>query len=139
IGGRPPHTTRFKKGSAKMRKAVVTTLLVLLVAAAPVMAQTIEVPRVSGIEVDGLLGDWVGVESHWVDPAWTHADGPDVQGAADLSMRVWLGYDDEYFYFAARVTDNALVFERPADSMWQTDSVELWLNNLQVGMGRTQL
>lgn len=95
----------------------------------------IVVPRVSGITVDGKLDDWLGVSMIYIDPAWV-ADAPEVDGAADLNGQAYVGYDNDYFYLAVRVTDDVLVFERDGGDIWQTDAVELWLNDAQIGFTR---
>lgn len=99
------------------------------------VVSAINIPRVSGITVDGRLDDWLGVYSIYIDPAWV-ADAPDVYGDADLSGQAYLGYDDDYFYIAVRVTDDVLIFERDTVDIWQTDAVELWLNDAQIGLTR---
>lgn len=99
------------------------------------VVSAIAVPRVSGITVDGSLGDWLGVRSIYIDPTWV-SDAVDVEGDADLSAQAYLGYDDDNLYIAVRVTDDVLVFDRDSVDIWQTDAVEIWLNDAQIGLTR---
>lgn len=96
----------------------------------------IVIPRVSDITIDGSLGDWPGIRSIYIDPTWV-SDAIDVDGDADLSGQAYLGYDDDNLYFAVRVTDDVLVFDREGVDIWQTDAVELWLNDAQIGFTRS--
>ena len=46
-------------------------------------------------------------------------------GVDDLSARVWVAWDDEAFYFAARVRDDVHVQERTGSSIWANDSFQI--------------
>lgn len=114
-----------------MRKAVVVALCLLLFSS--VAAAEVLVPKVDGIIVDGNLADWAGVEAIFIDSSLV-ADATDVQGDSDLSALAWLAYSADAFYLAARVTDDALVFERTGGDIWQNDCIELWINDKQNGL-----
>ena len=147
--GRGPH--RFPRSKCEQRRGIflpshchrcqwysfgsVRSVEVLIDPRGGGVVSAINIPRVSGITVDGRLDDWLGVYSIYIDPAWV-ADAPDVYGDADLSGQAYLGYDDDYFYIAVRVTDDVLIFERDTVDIWQTDAVELWLNDAQIGLTR---
>lgn len=46
--------------------------------------------------------------------------------AKDLSIRAWLGYDEQRLYFAAKVTDDTQVVDREDVGMfWQSDSIQM--------------
>ena len=115
-----------------MRKLVLFALLCVAVAmvGATASAATV-VPRVDGITVDGDLSDWVGVGGIFIDSTMATSGSP--QGCADLSALAFVGYDDEFFYLAVRVTDDVLFFGRNGGDIWQTDCVELWINDAQIG------
>jgi len=66
-----------------------------------------------------------------------HVTPPDAVGvhqlwksAADLSVKAWVAWDDERFYFAAEVTDSAHVQERTKGSIWAHDCVHLGFDML---------
>jgi hypothetical protein len=45
--------------------------------------------------------------------------------AADLSVKAYVGWNEEYFYFAARVRDDVFVNANPAETLWAGDSMQL--------------
>ena len=82
------------------------------------------------INIDGNLSEYQNISPVVIDnpnfitpvdviPAglWT---GPD-----DLSFKVWLTYDEKYFYFAASVTDDKFVQQETGGMIWQNDSLML--------------
>ncbi len=90
--------------------------------------------RASPVSVDGELGEWPGFPTFELTPDMV-ADARRVDGAADLSARVWLGWDDAALYLAALVSDDHLRWPAAgATEWWQADSVELWVGGLQVAL-----
>ncbi|HPD14834.1 MAG TPA: sugar-binding protein [Planctomycetota bacterium] len=82
--------------------------------------------RMQQAAADGGLAEWaalkhcllrlptqvVSLENH----SWS--------GAADLSAKLWTGWDDERFYVALAVTDDRHVQNEEAEEMWKGDSVQ---------------
>jgi len=84
--------------------------------------------------IDGDLGDWSGP---W-DVRITHsmlADARRVDSDADCSARIRFRYAPDALYLAAWVTDDVLRFPKPgAEKWWEKDSVELWVDSVQIGL-----
>jgi hypothetical protein len=90
-----------------------TGLLALLLAL-PAAARASEIhcsPVEEGtIRLDGLLGDWKGVDGVGVDSAGNLLKGRESwSGAADLSFDVYCNHDDESLYLAVNVKDEYFI------------------------------
>lgn len=86
----------------------------------------VPVPRLAAAPVlDGKLDEWTG-GSLFLDHKLA---GPKavLDGDADCSARIHLGWTDEGWWLAADVTDDKLVGPDPGDKLWTVDSIELWL------------
>lgn len=65
-----------------------------------------------------------------------HLEPPDAlsarmwTGPEDLSVRAWVSYDDDLFYFAAAVKDDVHVQEQVASRIWRQDGFQLGFNPL---------
>ncbi len=85
-------------------------------------------------KIDGDLGEWGRVPVVRLPHTMT-ADAKDVDGEADCSAAVRVGWDAKYFYLAAAVRDDTLVFAQPGRRRWwDRDSVEFWLGRQQIGL-----
>lgn len=89
------------------------------------------IPKVSGIQIDGKLSDW-GVEPTFTidqrsqvvylseDGKW---NGPD-----DLSTLAWAGWNEEGLYLAFQVKDDVIAQDNIGADLWQGDYVEVQLD-----------
>lgn len=88
------------------------------------------VKKLSNVKLDGTLNSFKGVEPISMNQArdllpvdaaanklWTGVD--------DLSMKIYLGYDDQYFYIGAEVTDDILTISRSGNSLWAQDAFQI--------------
>lgn len=87
------------------------------------------------ITVDGNLEKWKDRPS--IDLATTEfLFPPDAashslwQNAADLSLKAYVGWNEKYFYFAARVYDDVFVNKNPAESLWAGDCIQMAFDTL---------
>ncbi len=85
--------------------------------------------RTNPIEINGGIHEWLGLE-----PSLTLQPGDVVYGpmskASDLKAYVWLQWDEEYLYVAARVSDpTPLVSANEGNECWNGDGIELFLSN----------
>lgn len=73
--------------------------------------------------VDGDLSDWQGFAELRLPASAAQIEISDWGGDADVSASVYLAYDDDYFYWAAKVTDDV---HEPVggSSMWRGDSIQ---------------
>ena len=98
------------------------------------------------IEIDGRLDDWdltqplrLKSPEHW--------ELGEISGLSDLQGDFYLAWDGDFFYVAARISDDSLVTKRKAAQMWKDDLVELFIDperngfvwgnpkDLQLGLG----
>jgi len=82
------------------------------------------------IIVDGNLGEWAGMPFIEVKDL-KYLEPPDAFGhklwtaEADLSLRGYVGWDEEKFYFAAEVADDVHVNLADKKNIWSGDSVQM--------------
>ena len=62
------------------------------------------------------------------------ADARKVDGDADCSARAWLCWDDTHLFLAADVRDDVLNFGPSSDSVWERDSLEVWVGSQQLSL-----
>jgi hypothetical protein len=82
--------------------------------------------RVSGVEIDGALGEWPADG----EPLVESLDGePTTSRAGGQASRVWLGWDDDALYLAAQLEDRDVhsSFERRDDPLWKEEALELFV------------
>lgn len=91
-----------------------------------ILAQDLSAAKAT-ITVDGDLSDWTGEAAVTLDPTMV-TDKTDITDENDYSSQVFLAYDDTNLYFGANVTDEATVFERGGDQLYQTDALEFWID-----------
>jgi hypothetical protein len=99
------------------RRAALAALLLL--GATPAEANEIPCSPVEAgtIRIDGLLGDWKGVDGVGVDDAAHVLRGKDEwSGAADLSFEVFCNHDDAHLYLAINVRDEYFIRTKKASA-----------------------
>ena len=83
----------------------------------------IPVIHAGDIAIDGTLNEWGDYSGLHLPTAPSQVAMSGWTGEDDLSADVYLAYDDDFFYWAARVKDNA--HTPVADStMWRGDSIQ---------------
>ena len=87
---------------------------------------TLDLPRVTGVTIDGELADWAGVQPLNVAGETRVAnDAYGWDGDSDLSFDVRLATDGEHLLLAVNVTDDVVAAEG-LDYPWHSDAVELF-------------
>ncbi len=73
--------------------------------------------------MDGTEGKWIEFAQIQLPANQTQIELKDWSGTEDLSANVYMAYDDHYFYWAAKVTDN---HHTPVSgsTMWRGDSIQ---------------
>jgi hypothetical protein len=107
---------------------------VRLVDPAPVSAY--DIVRVSGMTIDGNLGDWAGIT------AISMADNSGRSGGVDNTAKVRLAWDATYLYYAYDVTDTellALQTARDHGDIYKDDEVELYLDPERGSWNRSRM
>ena len=92
--------------------------------------ELIAVKKLSNIKLDGSLNSFKGVDPIVMNQA---RDLQPVDAAAnklwtgmdDLSMKVYLGYDDQYLYIGAEVTDDIFTVRRFGNNLWAQDAFQI--------------
>ena len=94
-----------------------------LLAAVPALAEPVSIPYRTGIELDGALTEWAEEPTLVLRPGLDgdgreSAGGPFTEG--DLEVEVWLRWDRDGLYFAARWLDDELDLE------WVPQAMARW-------------
>lgn len=80
-------------------------------------------------EIDGNLNDWKGAV-----PIYLHSQNQVVGltnwTPSDLSAVAYTAWDNKYFYFAAKVTDQKFYQPYTGGNIWQGDSIQLYFDPL---------
>ncbi|NLE68488.1 MAG: hypothetical protein GX608_13805, partial [Lentisphaerae bacterium] len=76
--------------------------------------------RAAPAAIDGDLQEWKRADPCVVldQRALVYPDGSTWKGPDDLSVRAWLGWDKDFFYFAAEVKDQG-------EGLWNGDGLEM--------------
>lgn len=114
--------------------AILFALLVFAPAAAPADAPVYDIPRLSGVVIDGKADDWN-------DPFRLDVLAPDasqVKSAADFRPIVRLGWDERGLLVLVAVEDDRFD-ENTSDSLWAKDCIELFVADRVGGMSPTQI
>jgi len=84
------------------------------------------------VVVDGDLSEYRDIAPIVMDsPKWIYPSGGDAvanklwAGPDDLSMRVWLTWDESNFYFAARVKYGRFIQDSEGPSIWNGDGFQI--------------
>jgi len=81
-----------------------------------------------GIVIDGELGDWDLTSPLRLDKKTCHMRNGYVRNDRDLMGLLYSSFDDEYLYFAIKVTDDTVQGPFVGHEVWRNDGVELWLD-----------
>jgi Carbohydrate family 9 binding domain-like len=115
-------------------KAVLVLLLIVLTLG---VAQTEVSIAKSTIAVDGDLSDWTTEVTATLDHTMV-TDKTDITDDNDMSITAYVTYDDANLYIGANVLDDATVFERGGDQLYQTDALEFWLGMNQYAVAMSE-
>ncbi|MBO4513494.1 MAG: hypothetical protein J5746_12090 [Victivallales bacterium] len=101
----------------------------------PVALKGHEIRFLKDVKLDGSLKSFEGVEPilmdnssflHPVDAApnglWTGKD--------DLSAKIYLGYDEKFFYIGTEITDDQWFFTKTDSMLWNQDAIEISIDPL---------
>lgn len=113
---------------------VFLSVLVLMISVG--LAQGLSATKAT-ITVDGDLSDWTGEAAVNLDPTMV-TDKTDITDENDYSAGVYLAHDEENLYIGANVTDDAMVFERGGDQLYQTDALEFWIGMNQFAVALSE-
>ena len=73
--------------------------------------------------IDGNLDEWQALKPTILDKE-SQVHGQGWKGPDDLSAEAWLGWDQNNFYFAARVKDNLHFNTKTGAAIWDGDAVQ---------------
>jgi len=73
--------------------------------------------------IDGNLAEWADVPGVYLDE-W-EANGGSSRGPDDISLTLYMLWDEENFYFAAEVSDNEHLNDNVGDNIWDGDGIQL--------------
>jgi hypothetical protein len=78
--------------------------------------------------IDGDAADWPKQELIWLP--WVGENGE-----RNLSGGAQVMWDDQFLYLHVRMRDDVLAFgDESAENWWEADSVEFWVDSVQVGL-----
>ncbi len=121
-----------------MKSISVLLLAVLTLGVAALGAAQTEVSALkSTIAVDGDLSDWTTEASVTLDPTMV-TDKTDIADENDYSAQTYVSYDDDNIYIGANVLDEATVFERGGDQLYETDTFEFWIGMNQFAVALSE-
>ncbi len=83
-----------------------------------------DVPRVSGIEIDGRAGDWGG---RGFDPGMMRDERGMVFATDDASAKARIGWDERGLLLMIRVKDDSALESDDIESLWAGDSIECFI------------
>lgn len=86
-------------------------------------------PAAAPLTLDGFADDWGvgGLEpTIRIHPDVSFVNEGELAGPNELSADIYLLYDDEYVYVAARVVDDNVVGNASGGSIWTNSVVETW-------------
>lgn len=82
---------------------------------------------VKPVLINGILKEWKKAVRIKIVPK-KHLESGEISGKNDLSAYVWFMWDNEYLYFAARVTDNQIICRKEKSDIWREDCIELFID-----------
>lgn len=118
-----------------MKRAILYLGLLMFVTCLPLLAQDmLAPPSVDGevvyipfpitITLDGELDDWAGIPSITVDRGPMPSSNPQENGSFTFAAAA----DNENFYLTMSMVDQNIITGQHADSYWNEDSLEFYLN-----------
>jgi len=81
----------------------------------------------NGIRIDGLLKDWPQGRPIVMTPETSREFG-NFEEAKDFKAEVRFAWDQEFLYFAAKVTDKEIVAKRRGKNIWRDDLFEIYVD-----------
>ncbi len=87
-------------------------------------------PAFTGFAADGDLGEWsevMSIRMYVSDGSGAIVTNTTIDSDADLSLDAWIGFDDDYLYFAADVEDDVLDTDTTDGETWMRDGVDLFI------------
>lgn len=87
-------------------------------------------PALTGFAADGDLGEWSEVMPFMMkvsDGSGAIVTNTTIDNDADLSLDAWVGFDDDYLYFAADVEDDVIQIDSTDGETWMYDGVDLFI------------
>jgi hypothetical protein len=85
--------------------------------------------KLNAPKIDGKPDEWNGKYAITINKAENVIYGKDKwKGEGDLSMKAYLGYDENNLYIYVDVTDNKYLYWDSASDMWKGDHLEIWLH-----------
>ncbi|MFA6931782.1 MAG: sugar-binding protein, partial [Lentisphaeria bacterium] len=91
------------------------------------------------ITIDGFLHEWQELPAIELNSS-LYLFPPDAashslwRDASDLGLKVWLGWNQNYFYFAARVYDDVHINKQSAQNVWAEDCIQMAFDTLNDAM-----
>jgi Carbohydrate family 9 binding domain-like len=120
-----------------MKVTFILAIVSFLTLTALGLAQTEVSAAKSTVTVDGDLSDWTTDVTVTLDSSMV-TDKTDITDDTDYSAQTYLSYDDTNLYIGANVLDDATVFERGGDQLYQTDALEFWLGANQYAVALSE-
>jgi len=85
--------------------------------------------RVAGVKADAILTGFEAVEPILLHSASNLLPGDAAAnalwtGVDDLSLKVYLGYDEEFFHLAVEVRDDRRCFRQTGNNLWNQDALQ---------------
>lgn len=75
--------------------------------------------------IDGTLTEWNSFAPLLIGGDGASVKIKDYKGANDASAKVWLGWDDNFLYFAAEVKDDKFCQNETGATLWRGDSMQI--------------
>ena len=101
----------------------------------PVALKGHSVSLLRNAKLDGTLKSFEGVEPIVMDNSsflYPYDAAPNGlwKGKDDLSVKVYLGYDEKNFYIGAEITDDQWFFTQTGSMLWNQDAIEISIDPL---------
>lgn len=115
-------------------RSILTAVILLLFAVAMAVAEeptpVFDIPRLSGITIDGDPADW-GAQGYRVEmmvpPAQNLGSNWEMKPSEDFDPAFRLGWTAEGLLFTAQVRDSAVVAGEKIDELWAYDALEIYV------------
>ncbi len=84
-------------------------------------------PAQEKIRIDGNLEEWKNTSPLTLHSPH-HRELGEISSAEDLHGEIFLAWDSQYLYLAARITDDSLIAQKKTNKIWQNDLLEIYIN-----------